>query len=835
MDAGEDLSASSSGERSINLLHDVTQHSRRALALRLGALILLVVSVLAAGWWVRSRGSDRARAEALRAAEARLQGGSLAELREAADTLARAGASTAGDADLDRAALVIDALRVAEFGDAPAEGAQELRRRIDERRASYESCLADALLAASEGRVVELRELSKQLGTTPLEGAFGVGLASWPGLVLEVREATSKSVTDDIDGDVGADGADGDRRPMAVKRLEVTRDYLRGERRKAVRTLSILRDEAPAHLGLAADEAMLLAAGREQLGAVASISEQLMSRTQGLNEVDRGRASLARAVVYLYSGDRARASELVVRAWQTSVPWDRLSRDLALEVAVDSGAFDLVDVLLAESGLPESDLETYRAWKSFAAGDPAAALGRLATLEQRSPRVAYLQALALVAQERYAEAWPWLERAEHFYPGRVELEVAKARVMLRRDDPRTMLRSLEGLAEEEPYAPRAWTALGEARLEVFRSKGGEDLRLALAAQSALEHAVEVEPMPATAHRRLGELWRARMSEREDAPSQALTHFRAAATLNPSVAQNRAALASMLMDIGLYGEAGPRIQALIEDGAASPALLLRQVRLWGRDGAKEHANAVQKLCRAAADSGASTRDVSFTQLDFALGISDEDTVRRLIREAVDAGVGRGSDVAYIGLLARALAQHYDGEEALKLVRRAIRGLPPQETGPLFLEWARIELHRGNFARAAGYASIAYRRLREANALPTLQIEAAHLAVQGYARSSRAKPALRISTPLTRRFAMVGKTWQIHALALHVSSDSRSSLEAVNKAIELAPNLASSYGLRAKIQLRRGNRPGARASMRTAMKLAAGTSAYSAYKKSWERLR
>ena len=110
MDAGEDLSASSSGERSINLLHDVTQHSRRALALRLGALILLVVSVLAAGWWVRSRGSDRARAEALRAAEARLQGGSLAELREAADTLARAGASTAGDADLDRAALVIDAL-----------------------------------------------------------------------------------------------------------------------------------------------------------------------------------------------------------------------------------------------------------------------------------------------------------------------------------------------------------------------------------------------------------------------------------------------------------------------------------------------------------------------------------------------------------------------------------------------------------------------------------------------------------------------------------------------------------------------------------------------------
>ena len=236
---------------------------------------------------------------------------------------------------------------------------------------------------------------------------------------------------------------------MAVKRLEVTRDYLRGERRKAVRTLSILRDEAPAHLGLAADEAMLLAAGREQLGAVASISEQLMSRTQGLNEVDRGRASLARAVVYLYSGDRARASELVVRAWQTSVPWDRLSRDLALEVAVDSGAFDLVDVLLAESGLPESDLETYRAWKSFAAGDPAAALGRLATLEQRSPRVAYLQALALVAQGGYAEAWPWLERAEHFYPGRVELEVAKARVMLRRDDPRTMLRSREGLAEAE--------------------------------------------------------------------------------------------------------------------------------------------------------------------------------------------------------------------------------------------------------------------------------------------------------------------------------------------------------------------------------------------------
>ena len=830
-----DGGAAGSGERPVNLLHDVTMHPRRTLALRLGALGLVVALLLAGGWWLMERSREQVAAEALRNAASRLHGGSLAELREASHTLALAGASTTGDAPIDRAALVIDALRVAEFGDLPSQGLEELKRRTRDRSESFEARLADALLTASEGRFEALRAATERLTAMPTDGAFGAGLTQWPRLVLAVREASSNSLTDDIDGDAQVEALEGDERPMAVKRLEVTRDYLSGERRKAIRWLSALRDEAPAHLGLAADEALLLAAGREQLGAVASISEQLASRTKGLSAVDQGRASLARAVVHLYSGDRAQASTLVAQAWRTGAPGDRLARALALEVAVDSGAFELVDVLLAESGLPEEDIETYRAWKSFAAGDPAGALERLAVLEQRSPRVAYLQGLALVTQERYGEAWPWLERAEQFYPGRVELEVAKARVMLRRDDPRTMLRSLEGLAEQEPYAPRAWTALGEARLQVFRSKGGGDLRLALAAQSALEHAVEVEPLPATAHRRLGELWRARMSAREDAPTQALTHFRAAAEINPAVAQNRAALASMLMDIGLDDEASPLITALLDDGAASPALQLRQVRLWGRAGAAERADAVETLCDTAAVAGASARDISVARLYFALGTSDEEQIRALIREAMDARVGDGDDVEYIGLLVRALAQHYDGEEALKLVRRAIRRRPTEVTGHLFLEWARIELHRGNFARGAGYAYIAYRRLREANAAPTLQVEAAQLAVQGYAHGARAKPALRISAPLTRRFAMVGKVWQIYALALHVASESRSSLEAVNRAIELAPDLASSYGLRAKIQLRRGDRPGARASMRTAMKLAAGTSAYGSYKKSWERLR
>jgi hypothetical protein len=184
----------------------------------------------------------------------------------------------------------------------------------------------------------------ERLAELPASEAFGRGLEEWPRLVLEVREANSKSLADDIDGDAQDDALDGDDRPMAVKRLEVTRDYLSGERRKATHTLSMLRDEAPTHLGLAADEALLLAAGREQLGAVASISEQLASRTAGLSEIDGGRVSLARAVVHLYSGDRVRASDLVALAWTSAAPWDRLSRDLALEVAVDAGAFELVDV-----------------------------------------------------------------------------------------------------------------------------------------------------------------------------------------------------------------------------------------------------------------------------------------------------------------------------------------------------------------------------------------------------------------------------------------------------------------------------------------------------------
>ncbi|MGB1698715.1 MAG: hypothetical protein ACPHRO_02095 [Nannocystaceae bacterium] len=831
----ETLDAGGSGERPVNLLHDVTANRRRRLFLRFSVVVALLIISGGGGLWLHDQRRARTTTEALRVATQRLNGGSLAELRQAEGVLRAAGGSVGHDHRLDRALLVIEALRVAEFGEDLQEGRAVVSRSLDRGLTSFELSLAAALYQASDGDFDALEDSRALLNQASRDGAFGTGLAAWPALVLELRSATSKSISDDAVIDAVAEAGGGDARPMAVKRLEITRDYLNGERRSATRALSRLRDEAPTHLGLAADEALLLAVGREQLGAVASISDQLATRTMGLSTIDQGRSSLSRSVVQLYSGDREGAGELVAKVWRKIAPWDRLSRDLALEVAVDAGAFELVDRLLAESGLPEEDIQTYRAWKSFGAGDPAAALGRLAELEQRSPRVAYLQGLALVAQERYEEAWPWLERAEHFFPGRVEIEVAKARVMLRRDDPRTMLRSLEGLAEEEPYAPRAWTALGEARLEVFRAEGGRDLRLALEAQSALEHAVEVEPLPATAHRRLGELWRARMSVREDAATQALTHYRAAASLNPSVSQNRAALASMLMDLGLDEEAGPLIAALIEDDTASTEIQLRQVRLWGRLGATERTADAEALCELAAKRGASPRDVAVARLYMALGTSNEDELGTLVRAARDSRVMGGNDAEWIGLLVRALAQHYDGDEALKVVRRAIRRLPTEQTGRLFLEWARIELRRGNFARGAGYASIGYRRLRDENALPTAQVEAAELAVQGYSYAARAKPAVRISAPLTRRFPMVGKAWQVYALALHIGSESDASLSAVNKAIELAPTLASAYHMRARIQLRRGNRQGARKSMRAAMKLAKGTSAYASYKKSWERLR
>ena len=109
--------------------------------------------------------------------------------------------------------------------------------------------------------------------------------------------------------------------------------------------------------------------------------------------------------------------KLVAQAWDELPGWDKLSRTLALEMAMEAGDGERARKWIDEAGLraPESDI--YEAWVKLVEGDIMAALADLAALPQEHPHVALLQGLALVEQNRYAEAQPWLDRADKLLPG----------------------------------------------------------------------------------------------------------------------------------------------------------------------------------------------------------------------------------------------------------------------------------------------------------------------------------------------------------------------------------------------------------------------------------
>ncbi|HGG57944.1 MAG TPA: hypothetical protein ENK31_09135, partial [Nannocystis exedens] len=287
----------------------------------------------------------------------------------------------------------------------------------------------------------------------------------------------------------------------AYRRLAAEIRFLRGDLDAALSLLAETRELSRTHLGLAVDEALFLATARRELSSVADLADQLLEiPVEAMGPYDRGRAALARAIVYVQSGETEQGVKRLDEAWSLLAAWDRFARLRALGLALEAGDSERGRAYSLEAGLDPTMAAVFEAWALLAEGEQMESLALLAELPQSSPRVAYLQGLALVEQRRLAEAGPWVLRARRFYPGFVELEVASARVALATGDRQAALRRLQGLAEEESYAPRAWTGLGEAYLAT-----GEASALPKAHQ-ALKRAVAREPRPAEAMLRLAEVW-----------------------------------------------------------------------------------------------------------------------------------------------------------------------------------------------------------------------------------------------------------------------------------------------------------------------------------------
>ena len=602
---------------------------------------------------------------------------------------------------------------------------------------------------------------------------------------------------------------------VAYHRLRARLQLQAGDPEAALASLAQVRAAARTHLGLAADEALMNASLRREFSGVADLTDQLLGQNlaQSLAPPDRGHALLARAVVHVHAGEAAAALARVDTAWPLLPWWDRTARTLALDLSLEAGDSTRARAWTEALAVPEPEAGVYRAWALLVDGDVMGGLAALADLPQEHPRVAYLQGLALVEQRRFEEAEPWLLRADTLLPGRVEIEVARARVAVHHGDPVTALRKLAGLAEEEVYAPRAFTGLGEAHLA--QAPASRDLR---AAQKALTRAVEREPRAAEAMLLLAQVWQLRRGEAPEGVANALRWYEQAAATNPRLPRYREALAGYLADLGQRARAEAMLRTLADEPGitAETPLRLADLVLEGEDVPTRD---VHKWLATAETLGADPAALVRTRarLDLSLGTA---TSLRAAQARLEQRLAQDpSDVDSRILLVRVRMAQRDDEAAETLVRNGIYTVGAGSSGRLFLAWAHLELRQRKRKQAALHARAALHRM-QAEGRPAVELlDAADLAVGLFLRTEQIKLAQGITRELVRALPDSAEAWRLEARAQLDAGENSKARRAANKAIELAPEQPQNHELRAQIALRTGDRKAAVAALGQAVGLAA----------------
>ncbi|MFY0536007.1 hypothetical protein [Nannocystis pusilla] len=677
-----------------------------------------------------------------------------------------------------------------------------------ERAQCSDLAIADSLLALADGDL-DAAAAAVALPTTSLTRPARAWLQGT--LALAGRGELAAAIAE-IEATIAAQPA-----AIAPRRALVWLYFETGDFGAALQTLARARTAGLAHLGLAADEALLHALLRRELSGVADLADQLLALDPAaLGPRDLAHAALAR-LVHVHAGEPAAGLGRAAAAWPALAPWDAHARRLALELSLEAGDAERARELLAQLGVPEPEASIVRAWSLLAEGDVMASLVALSACPQDHPRVAYLQGLALVEQRRFAEAEPWLERADRLLPGRVEVEVARARVVVHTGDAATAVRKLEGIASAEHYAPRAYTGLGEAYLAL--GADSKDLRQA---QRALTRAVEKEPRPAEAMLLLGDVWQRRRLKVPEAERNALAWYEQAAAAGlrlPATARPWPATSST--------SARARAEAMLRDLSKEPgidpatplALLGLALARADAQGAAIPAEADDWLAAAVtlgADADALTR--ARARLNLArgtgLGRSGSD-LEKLLRK-------RPWDIEARILAARVLVAQRDLEAAETLVRQGFYAAEPGRdevaTGRLFIAWGEIAMKQRKRKQAALHARAGFHRLI-GEQRPTVELLAAvEFATDIFLRTDQHKLALGMTRELTEALPFHGDAWRLHARALFDAGESpKAATRAINKALELDPDNVRALELRAHVAARAGDRKTAREVLARALEL------------------
>ncbi len=804
-----------------DLIAEVHAKRRRRKVMQYVAVGVVVVVV---GVAVKLVAVQRARTSVLRSAQTQAKSGSASDLRLAGDMLDAALVRDDADSASQEALALLRAHLWLEYG----EGRQLAQEAVAAAPVGAPAtAVAAAMLAFADGDLDRASTLVAMLepsgdGTLDAESTWVRGQLAIARSPDEPEPLTAALA--EIDATlVDAFSNPSLKRVRARLLLQLHRDA------EAIDELAQTRELAPTHLGLAADEALFNAVLRREASGVASVADQLLELGEALPPRDRHITLLARGVVHVYAGEIEQGLTLIEAGYDGLPRWDRLPLRLAVETALEAGATDLatrwLDGLAADEALPAAEIAIDRAWVTFMSGEVMSALDVLATLPQAHPRVGYVQALALVEQRRYAEAQPWIDRARQLLPGRVELEVAAARVELRQGDPGVALRRLAGLAEEEPFAPRAWTGLGEAYLaqvEVDHRK----------AKVALERAVEREPVPAEAMLLLAELANRRRALDPQGMRAAEQWLERAVEANPHLPRYRERLAEFLVDNAHPDRAKPMLAVLAGTPGVTGETLLRYATISIVAGDTEVD--VDGLLDRAAQLGIDARTVDRQRAHAQIVAGTRAGLLAAQQKLATMVAADPTDIPSRILYAETWARQHDRKEAELALRRGFPHVTEANKGRLYMAWADVDARLGKGKVAAGRARAAWQRLLDEDRPATELLAGAELAARLWLRMDNDRVALTVTEQLTGRLPLHGEAWTIRADAELNANEAAAARTSVDKALELEPDNPRAHELRGHCSLRFGQKEQARAAYERAIELTAGTRAQQHHRDNLRRL-
>jgi len=809
-----------------DLIEDIHRQQRRRTLKRAAQLVALAVALLLVGVAIKIYLDRHARAEALETGYAHFVKGTPIELDKALGVLQ---GSIDGVAAEDAPTLVARALARAHRRAELGEGDEEARQAVAAVPGSPSgAALARGLLEFADG---ELEAAAESLaadraadGELP-PGPFVLDERAWLHGMLAVARAPDDAAA--LTAAVAELEARLVEEPeqVALRRVLALVRLVEGNTEAALAELQTAREQGRTLMSLAADEALYNAYLRQELSGVASVADQLLEgQGVSMSPHDRAHAQLARAVVHVHSGEFEDALAMLDRAWEGLPAWDRLSRRLAIQSALEAGDASRIDAWVDAASLPEAEGDIYRAWAVLVKGDVMEALRRLAELPQADPWVGYLQALALVEQGRFAEAAAWIDRTEKLLPGRLEIEVARARVELRQGDKQVALRKLEALAQEEARAPRAWTGLGEAYLLQDEPDQAE-------ARKALRRAVDREPFPGEAYLLLAQMWSDRRGKDPKAELEGLALFEKAAEANPHLPRYREALALWLVEIGFSARARERLEAVKDEPGVGWAPLIALVRIRVEAGDDFDA---EPLLKEALERGAPPDEATRLRARIDLDSGEKPRVAKA-QAALDALLATNpKDVEARVLYARTFLAQFDRKASEGAIRKGLAVVDGKSQGRLLWAWAELESRAGKRRLAAPRARRAWLEMLAENRPPTELLDVADLAMRLWLRLNKERTALVIAGQLTDELGYHARAWTLRAGTELGAGEAAAARESAQRAIELDDKDPRAHEILGHALLRYGQKDRARKAYERAIELVEGTRLEPEYRQNLRRL-